>query len=71
MLIGQAARSNQYRIWGGGRDPIRETAKAERIRAEAIRLFSEDFRAEHGREPTTVEIENDCIRVLQAEGLIA
>jgi hypothetical protein len=36
-----------------------------------VRLFSEDFRAEHRREPTTAEIETDCIRVLQAEGLIA
>jgi len=42
-----------FRIWGGGSDPVREAAKAERVRAEARRILFEDLK----REPTTEELE--------------
>ena len=52
-----AAMAPRYRVWrpnaGGFGDPVREAAKAERIRTEARRILADDMQ----REPTTQELE--------------
>ncbi len=61
-----AAMAQRYRIWGGGHDPVREAARAERVRVEAHRILTEDL----NREPTTQELEA-FLEEARQEGIVS